>query len=118
MSKTKPSLSDITQQEVERFWSYVNRSALDECWEWDKCTMTGGYGAFTFQKRTFKTHRIAYYVSTGIDPGDLCVCHHCDNPKCCNPTHLFLGTNADNSSDRDAKGRVSRGPEHMAHRAP
>lgn len=54
---------------------------------------------------THPTHRLAYYAATGIDPKDFYVCHTCDNPLCCNPTHLFLGTAQDNMKDCVAKGR-------------
>lgn len=55
--------------------------------------------------KDIRAHRLAYMTATGIDPGDLCVLHRCDNPPCCNPAHLFLGTVADNARDAVQKGR-------------
>lgn len=84
------------------FWARVDMSGPG-CWEWQGCTDRCGYGKVGHLGKTKRAHRRAYELSNGpIDPG-LCVCHRCDNPRCCNPGHLFLGTHADNMSDRDAK---------------
>jgi hypothetical protein len=70
--------------------------------------------AFTVAFKTHPAHRIAFWSATGIDPGGLMVCHRCDNPPCCNPAHLFLGTHTENVHDMLAKGRTNppRGERH------
>jgi hypothetical protein len=57
-------------------------------------------------------HRFAWFLAHGPIPDGLCVCHHCDNPPCCNVDHLFLGTIADNNADMLAKGHYLRGTEN------
>lgn len=59
-------------------------------------------------------HRVAWTLSNGAIPDGLCACHRCDNPPCCNPAHLFLGTRADNNADKVAKGREAKGENFRA----
>lgn len=105
----------------ERFWSKVDKSGgQDACWPWMAFCQPKGYGRFGIQRSDgswgrIQAHRLSYELTYGAIPDDLHVLHHCDNPPCCNPTHLFLGTNADNVADRVAKGReagISRGEEN------
>lgn len=98
-----------------RFWSKVNLSGPNDCWEWKAATRnkSEGYGAFWFEGRHHPAHRIAYYIQNGVLATDEVVCHDCDNPKCCNPSHLFLGTLQDNEADKDLKGRRPRGDSHV-----
>ena len=96
----------------ERFWVMVNQTGGgDYCWPWMGAVLShrGGYGSVAWGKRHWRAHRLAYMLATGVDPAALCVLHSCDNPPCCNPTHLFLGTRADNSNDMKLKGRSATG---------
>lgn len=85
------------------FWSSMDKSG--DCWIWMKSKNPGGYGQVNFAGEVGLAHRRAYMLACGpIEPG-LFVCHKCDVRLCCNPDHLFLGTQRDNNQDMFAKGR-------------
>lgn len=75
------------------------------CWVIDGWHQKHGYGLFQFRGEQKLAHRVAYELFVGPIPDGLHVLHHCDNPPCCNPTHLWLGTHADNMADMARKGR-------------
>jgi hypothetical protein len=77
----------------------------DGCWEWTGARDRDGYGVKKIDGRQWRVHRLAYMEATGEDPGELHVLHSCDNPPCYRPSHLRLGTNADNVADKVARGR-------------
>lgn len=93
---------------AERFWMLVAVGAPDACWEWRGQLSRDGYGRFRVGEGRSRAHRVAHELSNGPIPGGLCVCHHCDNRLCCNPAHLWLGTNEENMADMVAKGRAAR----------
>ncbi len=99
----------MSKDQLERFWSKVDKQGPDECWEWLACKTTGGRGQFWIDYRMYGAHRVSWYLTYGPIPKGLFVCHHCDNPSCVNTAHLFLGTNQDNMLDASRKGRIARG---------
>jgi len=90
----------------ERLYSKVNKT-INECWEFTGALRVG-YGAIKYKGKVCGTHRVSYEISFGEIPKGLLVCHKCDNRKCINPDHLFLGTFSENMQDCKDKGRHVR----------
>lgn len=102
-----------TQKECEEdFWARVKIGGMNECWEW----IAGRhgpppkwhYGVVWFNGKRWKAHQFAFMLTRGPIPQGHWVLHHCDNPPCCNPFHLFSGTPLDNIQDMISKGRAIR----------
>lgn len=89
----------------ERFWMKATKGAPDECWDWHCSTKGKGYGQFWYNGKPQRAHRIAWEIEKGNVPKRLNVLHRCDNRKCVNPAHLYLGTNSDNMLDMYRKRR-------------
>lgn len=87
----------------ENFWEKVNKTS--GCWVWKSRLSSSGYGEFYYHGKNIKAHRFSWVIAHGEIPDGLLVCHHCDNPPCVRPNHLFLGTSLDNLRDCQAKGR-------------
>lgn len=108
--ETKRRIREQTPPSVE-FWKRVQKS--EGCWEWAGILTPRNYGVFHFNKRRISAHRWSYQNANGVQlPSYVFVCHHCDNPKCVRPDHLFAGTAKDNTLDAARKGRLASGPNH------
>ena len=98
---------------ADRFWPKVKIGSPDECWEWQAATLANGYGYFGGagpNNSHMLAHRTAWVLTNGSISDGLWVCHRCDNRKCVNPAHLFVGTRQDNVDDMVRKGRQRHPP--------
>ena len=107
----------IPAVDPSKFWHRVALGKISDCWLW-----LGGlqheYGRLRYRGRSYAAHRVAWRLTYGPIPEYFGICHHCDVPRCCNPTHLFLGTSAENQRDARAKGRpTGNGPGEKNGRA-
>jgi len=90
---------------IKRFWDKIDVRENDICWNWKLSKNAGGYGRVRYKNSMTVSNRIAYAIMYGDIPEGLCVLHKCDNPACCNPKHLFVGTQKENVLDMERKGR-------------
>jgi hypothetical protein len=119
-SVSKSGMQSVHYRDAqERFWEKVRK--IDQCWEWTGSRKNKyGYGNFNDGQKVVSAHRFAYETLVGQIPVGLLVCHHCDNPPCVNPAHLFLGTDQDNRDDCVKKGRhnAAKGDRNGARKHP
>lgn len=101
---------------LARFWKRVKRRTKTQCWPW--LGPADPYGRIRIDGRRWSTHRLSWWIHFGEIPKGLSVLHSCDNPPCCNPNHLWLGTTKDNMADMSKKGRAAKGLRHGTHTQP
>lgn len=89
--------------------SKIIKNQTTGCWEWQRARNKKGYGVCCIKGRMFKAHRLSYVIHVGAIPKGSCLLHSCDNPPCCNPMHLRIGSRAENNRDIIDRGRHVRG---------
>lgn len=99
-------IPELTVKDITRFKAKVDVRGPDECWPWKAgVSKKQGYGVFWAHGKSFYAHRIAFDLEKGDIPDTLLVLHHCDNTGCCNPKHLYAGTDKANALDRERRDR-------------
>ena len=98
----------IEKEVIDRFNKNYQVIPKTNCWEWTGYYKTKFYGGFGYKKRTYLAHRFSLMIQ-GQDPTGYFVCHHCDNPKCVNPSHLYLGDVRTNCQDMKDRNRSLKG---------
>lgn len=102
-AKLIPTLDKV---HMKRFLQKFRPTTTKQCWNWYGHLNLNGYGTFLINGKQFYAHRVSYNTFIGVVPSKLWVCHRCDNPRCVNPNHLFLGTDLDNTNDAHEKRHI------------
>lgn len=103
----------------DRFYSHVDVKGEDDCWYWTGSFHGGdklGYGNFRVEDKILLSHRVSYEITNGPILEGLLILHKCDHKGCCNPKHLYAGTNGDNVCDAVQRGNVSHNPGRFGHK--
>jgi len=96
----------MDQHQIDCFWSKVEiKDSIKDCWEWLGAKKSTGYGNVRINKKYLLAHRVSFELTHGEIPGKFIICHVCDNPGCCNPAHMMLGTVKSNCYDMIMKNR-------------
>lgn len=95
-------------QGPHNFWAKIRIGSSGECWPWTAAITSAGYGSFGYQGKRANASRLAYLFTKGEIPAGLEVMHSCDNPRCCNPAHLSVGTRSQNMQDCVSRNRAAR----------
>lgn len=104
-------------EQLNAFWSKVAITANDDlCWEWTGAKNSDGYGNFWRNGVSIKSHQVAWMYPDYVILDGMEICHSCDNPACCNPKHLFLGSHLENLKDMEAKNRRAKGEKITVHK--
>jgi hypothetical protein len=110
------------KQTTESFWARVNKGKKSDCWDWQGSCNSTGYGSVSWDGEVFTAHRISAWISGLVDSPSApkhkmekgYVLHSCDNRRCCNPNHFFIGSYSDNQKDAYSKNRKTQ-PKGSAH---
>jgi hypothetical protein len=109
MKEKANSVPLITNADARRFWLMATIGKESECWDWQGTKDKNGYGKFYLAGKQVRAHRVSISIAKDVSVLGWHVLHSCDNPSCVNPSHLFLGTNQENTQDKCRKGRHSCG---------
>ena len=107
--RTLRVLTGVSEEGRKRFWKKVDVKGRNDCWTWNACRNDSGYGCITLNGKSIPSHRVSAFIHgifTTIEKPFIC--HKCDNPPCCNPSHLFIGSQRDNTFDMLIKGRGNK----------
>lgn len=110
--KFKKGEKSFAGKEASFFFNKVEQRGDDECWPWAGTLNSKGYGVIQIHGRQYVASRIIYIISTGPFQEELFACHSCDNPPCCNPAHIWIGTCLENNKDMVSKGRQAFGDKN------